>query len=108
MLPTHQKKITYDPNIIAHMAKMYMVPSQSHALNAAQDLKKSLFPQHVQQQLLMKDDEAATIYNRTGGLPQDVVMQQAAEDLAKRKMEFQVSNAQKLYGQLYNTGKSYF
>jgi len=54
----------------------------------------------VQEQLLMKDDEPATIYNRTQQA------QRAALELNKKKFLFQASNAQQLYSQIYNSGKS--
>ena len=60
----------------------------------------------------MKDDEPATIYNRTAaaqaGQQPDALMQRAVEDLIKRKIMFQANNAQQLYSQIYNTGKSIF
>ena len=60
----------------------------------------------------MKDDEPATIYNRTTGAQvgqqPDALMQRAVEDLIKRKIMFQANNAQQLYSQIYNTGKSIF
>ena len=46
----------------------------------------------------MKDDEPATIYNRTTaqqiGQQPDALMQRAVEDLIKRKILFQANNAQ--------------
>ena len=68
----------------------------------------------------MQDEDSivSTYYNRitgnasnnggasTNGPINDPILQRAVEDIIKKKLMFQASNAQNLYGQIYNKGKS--
>ena len=85
------QKQQFDPKVFAHMAKLYGNPSNS----TVSKNNMQILPREAQEQLLMKNDRSATLYNRKSGQYQgkDPMIERAVEDLIKKKIVFQANNA---------------